>query len=151
MMNLLRQALDHWRIWLRLVLLRGALRLDELLNRKDFEAAEAIAALAALGWGIILLAPADTFGSSVSFHALSLLISEPMTGAIMLIVGLTGLTALFANWHYVRRHMTFIMFVVWFFLTWLFWISNFWTTGTAIYPLLAAAAGWAYLRLRHHP
>lgn len=125
-----------------------ATRLRALLLDYDFEFAELLTGLAALGWGAWLLAPWwDTFGSSPSFAVFAFLGPEWAWGLLVLCLGALQLYALvrdIPNW---RKTLCLLAVINWAFIATVFAVANLAATGTVIYPLLAFSAGWARLRL----
>lgn len=125
---------------------RIAQRVDELLWRKDFEFCEAMSGMVALGWGLVLAMPWETFDTSASFEAMSIL-PEWLWAGTMLWLGITQLGALVLDHRRPRRWSALGATAVWAFLAVGFAISNPYGTGIVVYPCLSAAAGWAYLRI----
>lgn len=122
-------------------------RLRALLLDHDFEPTEAISGIAATGWGLIVLLPVATFGTSHTYDAMASLAPEWAWGLAVLLVGILQLLTLLLDWHSWRRHTAFLAFCAWLFMSVMFIRANAASTATAIYPTMALAAAWAYWRL----
>ena len=126
-------------------------RLDEILWRKDFEFCEVVSGLAALGWGIWLAFPWDTFSSTASFRVMDALMPEPLWAAVMLWIGITQLGALYLDHRKPRRWSALGAVAAWAFIAVMLGSANWRGTGVIVYPVLTLCAAWAYLRLGRLP
>jgi hypothetical protein len=118
-----------------------------LLPAADPAPAEAITALAALAWGLWVLNPwLDTFDSA-TFGFMARLAPEPAWALPMIYGGGAALVATAREGYGARRLAMLGVALLWTFWAVAILVSNLATTASAQYAVLAAGAGWAYLRL----
>lgn len=126
------------------------IRLRVLLTERDIEAAEGISAASAVGWGLVVALPVDTFALSRSYALMAAWAPESAWGLGIALLGLVQAAALYRDWRRPRRVMACLAFSLWLFLAALFGYSSTWySPAVPAFLVLAAFSSWAYLRLSH--
>lgn len=122
-------------------------RLNYLLISIDFDFSEVLTSFVAVFGGLMLLAPPNTFGISVTYTAMRDMMPEWAWGTLLFVLGMAQATALLANHHRARQWLAFVISGVWAFIALTFWISSFVSFGSVVFPALALSAAWAFWRL----
>ena len=123
-------------------------RLFTLLWSKDVEASELVVMLCTLGWGVWLVNPSwDSFSSTPTFRSMQAIAPEWVWGTPMLVLSLVHLVGLLADHSRIRKACTFANTLLWVFLSAMVWQGNLASTASVVYPVLALASLWAWLRL----
>lgn len=126
---------------------RMTARIDELMTRKDFEFAEVISGLIALGWAVILLMPWHTFTSARSFDVMAAIAPEWVWGLLFGWVGITQVGALLLDHHRPRLWSSLGASMAWVFVACVLGYANPYGLALVVYIPLSAGAAWSYWRL----
>lgn len=117
-----------------------------ILAEHDTEPAELSGGLLKVGIGFWLLLPMDTFGSSPTFAALSIL-PEPVWGVVLIALGTFHLSALRSGASAARRHAATIGYLVWFSFAVVFVATSPPAIGWVAFLVAGLAQLWCSLRL----
>jgi hypothetical protein len=108
---------------------------------------EGIIALSALSWGVWLLLPFDTFGSSATFRVLPMIAPEWAWGAVFVTVSLLLLFGILRCSRAIRRHALLFLSLLWL-ATWsALVISNWRSTAATNYIWWAILSAYSYMRV----
>ena len=132
----------------RLLEQRFIARMRMLLVKKDVELVEIVTGGIGASWGLWLLMPWTTFGSSPSFRAMASTAPEWLWGIVILIAGGLQLAGLGRDHFKMRRAGALAMAAVWVFVSTMIGIASPTSTGVIVYPWLAMASFWSYWRIR---
>lgn len=106
-----------------------------------------ISGAGAFFWGLWILMPHDTFPTSISYNVMASLAPEWVWGLVVMVVGAAQIaTTLSTRGWKLRASANFATFVTWVFIATMFIVSNWLSTATVIYPLLAAVAFGSFFR-----
>lgn len=122
-------------------------RLWLLIKEADTEIVELLLGVLALNWGLLILAPFDTFGSTPSFRVMASAAPEPVWGSALFIAGVLHICGLARNHRHTRQAAAFFTFLCWMVIAISFGLANPQGTAMAVYPTLALLSAWAYVRL----
>lgn len=128
---------------------RAALRLYSVL-RRNFEFAEVWIGLLSFAFGIFLLLPFDSLDTAPAFMVMRQLAPEWAWGVWLLSSGVAQIGGLAVNHRRLRMLAGLSSFFLWCFVSLLVIIANPRAPAVVIYPGLAAAAGWSFLRIGYH-
>jgi hypothetical protein len=123
-------------------------RIAAIAFRKDFEYAEFQGALVALGWGfwIFALHPFDQYQAGV-YRLLAKQLPDAVWGGLFLVLGALQLYGLvFERWG-IRRVVSMLAFVAWFYLFLAFLFSAPHILATPTTAMFAVGAAWGHLRI----
>lgn len=99
-------------------------------------------------WGLWLLNPwVDTFATGRGYDAMKHIASETVWGTLFLIMGAKMQYAISVKSLKKRRDSCFGLLILWGFIAATIVYSNPLSTGTVVYPLIAAFLTWLYLWL----
>lgn len=115
----------------------------------DFKLVALLNSVLAILWGVWLILPIGVFSTGPAFGALAKLAPEYVYGIVLTFIGLVSLLNFrhrFASDYHARP--SFYLFVFWLFVATLLAISNWKTTGTIVYSLIAISNGLVYLKIR---
>lgn len=107
----------------------------------------------AIGWGIILLAPTNTFGRSPSYASMAALFPENVWGISVVILGVAQFYGAVAQSHRVAVVGTFFSILLWLLVCAQMTFSNYityghiWSHGVWTYLWYVCLSLYAYLRL----
>lgn len=123
-------------------------RFKDALITYEIELVEIMSGIAAIAWGVWLINPTlHTFQSSDTFATMRLIAPEWIWGVVMILVGFLQVESVLSHKISRRKHTSFMLAVMWIFITALFAHANIASTGIAIYGVFATATVWGYLRL----
>lgn len=114
--------------------------------RADTRGAEVISAVMLWTWGLILLAPWDTFEVSPSYRIMSFLAPEWVWGCLYLGLGALQSLAMCGNVHRFRLPAASFAMIGWTFAAITFLLSNPYTHAPVLYGILAFANFWVIQR-----
>lgn len=105
---------------------------------------EIVLAGLALGFGVWLLLPFDTFGTSATFGTLAELATEAVWGLAMATLGALWYFGILVKWKMLRQLTAGLCMVAWAFISMAFWDSNLSSTASITYPIFSLACMIAY-------
>ena len=108
---------------------------------------ELFSAITALGWGVLLLLPYDTFGSSSIYVTMSALAPEELWGIALLGGGFLQLAAVLHGKISPRKLTAMFATASWAFIAAMFASSSIYSTGVVVYGVMTLFAAWIYFRL----
>lgn len=94
-------------------------------------------ALIKIAWGLVLLAPANTFAFAASYNAMSNIADEDTWGIVLVMVGMLHIASIFSYRLIARIIMQIVSIAFWLFLATMFLISNPVGAGVWIYGIAA--------------
>lgn len=131
------------------LVLRAAGRIYRVL-RRNFEFAEVWIGLLSLALGLFLLLPFDSLETTPAFRLMNNLAPEWAWGIWLLASGIAQIGGLAINQRRLRMIAGLSSFFLWLFISLLLVLANPRAPAVIIYPGLALAAGWSFLRIGYH-
>jgi hypothetical protein len=125
-------------------------RLWQLIVHRDVDLIEVSSGMLFLGWGIQLLLPWSTFGSSSGYVVLAQLMSEPVWGTLLLWLGITKIGSYLLNQRRVRLAGSLVGSMTWAFFSVAFGVANPAGTGIVVYPFLSLLSALIFWRVFTH-
>lgn len=101
----------------------------------------------ALVYGVWLLLPMSSFGTTPAFAGLRQIASEEIWGAVIALSGLLKLAAIWRGGTRPRELALGWLMLLWAFLAWSAVLSNLGSTAVPTYALAALGSGFCYVRL----
>lgn len=126
---------------------RLAFRLWLLLRHSDPRIVEFGNALLACAWGLWLLLPWASWGSSIIYRPLLLLAPEHAWGIVYAAIGGAHMAVALSDWYQWRRWFSFISVIKWTLVVALFAIGHLHATATVVYGAIAVASAWVFIRI----
>ena len=120
-------------------------RLKRILLVLDTEPLGLFAAVTTLLTGLWFLLPWDTFSASIAWRSLATLISEPMFGALLVVIGLGGLAGASLDGPKLMQMSQAMLGFIWSFMAIISWLANPLGTAPLLNLCIAATAYWAWL------
>lgn len=112
----------------------------------DSRGVEALSAMVAWYWGVLLLLPVRTFAASRSYDAMAAVAAEWVWGLMICAVALTQSLAMCGGVKFFRYPGAVLAFITWAGVAFLFGASNPATHAVGIYSILAAFNLWVLAR-----
>lgn len=111
----------------------------------DPEMTHVIASFLAIGWGMWLLLPGDSFGHSPTYATMATLAREEVWGSIFVVLGSLKLYALINYFPKLLATAGALAAGMWAFVAVVFTMANPTSTATPIYTCICLASTWAAL------
>lgn len=121
-------------------------RLWWVLSKAHSDLTELLFSLIAIIWGLWLLLPFNSFGSSPSWSAMLAFASEDTWAIWILIIGLIQFLGVACNYESSRKRSPFVLFLTWLCVAAGLIFTSPITTGIPLYGSIAIIQGLLYLR-----
>lgn len=112
--------------------------------KADTRAAEAISALSAVAWGVIMALPGDTMASPV-WRIMRLIGDDHFWAVIFGIAGVLQALAIFSDAALFRKAGVLLTLMLWFMVSFTSMLSNYLAPGWMVYGILGLAMLWTLL------
>jgi hypothetical protein len=119
-----------------------------LIYASHTEPMEFLTALLAVGWGVWMLLPTESFLFFRQYWFLLVVAQEEIWGWMFVSVGLASLFSLIEGSVMRRRILMFCIFMFWLFLAAAFAITEPTLPITFFYSVMALATMWTFIRLK---
>lgn len=104
-------------------------------------------ALAAVLFGMWLLIPNDTFGTSPTYMVMAMIASDEVWGLAFLLSGIAAIFSIVYSSVYVQRWFAILILALWTFISASFFVSNPYATGGITYFIRAVSTFWVVFRI----
>lgn len=123
-------------------------KLKHAMVTYEIEMVEIMSGIAALCWGLWLANPTlNSFTSSDTFDTMAMIAPEAIWGSAMILVGFFQVESVLSHQIPRRKVTSFLLSIMWLFITILFGVANLASTAVVIYGTFAGFTIWSYLRL----
>ena len=123
------------------------LNIKHIVVSADPTTTELFTGMLAVSWGLLLILPIDTFGSTKNYTTMEVLAPEMVWAALMFAVGLIQVAAVIYGKVKARKIPAMMSTMLWIFITFMFVSANPASASIAAYAVVSLFSIWTYLRL----
>lgn len=119
-------------------------RIKHYFRHARFRAIELTLMGISLFWGVVLVAPTDTFQASTAYNSMDQLAPESVWAGMMVVVAMFHFFGMLKNDNLVRKTGLILAAGQWYFISTMMALDASETTGWGVYFIIGVLATWLY-------